>query len=481
MNRFTAISVATAFAISSVFANSTDDAINKLESKMESLQKEIKQLKKTQKKSDKKLKRVKKTLNKVKAHDAFDNVKFSIDFRNSYNYLSYKYNDYDAKPELEGTTVKNKELFTQRLFLNMKSSPNPKLSFFGKFGYYKTWGGNKISDPSLKEWQEASKPINSEFKIKEAYFVYADKYNDTPLAFSFGRRPSSDGFLANHRENNENPSSPLAHITNMEVEAGMIKVGLENSTNLPGSYVKFVYGKAHDAVTQVNDYYNYAPLAYDYELDTNKDGVSETDTDVDFFVTVASLYNDGQYKLMAQHATIFDTKGQNVVGKDKKVAAGTAYLDAISLEVNGVGDEISDFLDETKVFLSFAHTKYMPDNGYQLLGSTEDETGSSIWIGAVAPLSLGKIGVEYNHGSKYWTPITWAEDSLMGSKVAVRGDAFEVYWNTKMFDMENLTAQLRYTQVQHDYTPSIRCAGWIKPVEVDIEASNFRAMVRYQY
>jgi hypothetical protein len=362
----------------------------------------------------------------------------------------------------------------------MMAAPHPKLSFKGKFGYYKTWGGNKISDPSLKEWQEVSKPIDSEFKIKEAYFVYADNYEGTPLAFSFGRRPSSDGFLANHRENNTNPGSPLAHITNMEVEAGMVKIGLEKSTSLTGSYLKLVYGKAHDAVTQVNDYYNYAPMAYDYDLDSS-DAV-EYDEDVDFFVAVASLYNNGQYKLMAQHASILETKGQNLDTLVKKGGAGTAYLDALSLEVSGIGDGISDFWDETTAFASIAQTKYMPDSGYQLLGSTEDKTGSSFWLGTVLPTNgMGKVGIEYNQGSKYWTPITWAEDSLMGSKVAVRGSAYEVYWNKTLFDIDNLTAQLRYTHLQHDYTPNIRCAGWVKPEAVDIEATNFRAMIRYQY
>jgi len=40
---------------------------------------------------------------------------------------------------------------------------------------------------------------------------------------------------------------------------------------------------------------------------------------------------------------------------------------------------------------------------------------------------------------------------------------------------------LRYTYEQHDYTPNIRCSGWVKPEEVDIKAQNFRAFVRYQY
>jgi hypothetical protein len=187
---------------------------------------------------------------------------------------------------------------------------------------------------------------------------------------------------------------------------------------------------------------------------------------------------------MFEHANIFNTKGQNLSTKAVSTDAGTAYLDAISFQMTGVGDMINDFLDDTTLFASLARTQYNPDNGHQLLGSTDDETGYSVWAGFTIPDMItekGKIGFEYNHGSKYWTPMTWAEDSVMGSKVAVRGDAYEAYWNFNMFGLKNLTGQLRYTYEQHDYTPNIRCSGWVKPEEVDIKAQNFRAFVRYQY
>ncbi|MBT4572145.1 MAG: hypothetical protein HOB89_02085, partial [Campylobacteraceae bacterium] len=46
---------------------------------------------------------------------------------------------------------------------------------------------------------------------------------------------------------------------------------------------------------------------------------------------------------------------------------------------------------------------------------------------------------------------------------------------------DNLTAQVRYTRVQHDYTPNQKCQGWITPEEVDILAENMSFSVRYRY
>ncbi len=497
MKKYLAVAASSLIAASCLYANSTDDArveeltkqLRQMQKQMQKMEAELKKLKKTQKKTVKKVKSVSKKLNRVKAHDAFDNIKWSIDFRPSYDYIHFKYNDYKYKDkygnvhDLSGTSAKNSSLLSSRLYLNMKSSPMPKLTFTGQVAMYSTWGGNNIEmDPSVKDWSVSSKPTDTTFRVRRAYFVYSDSAFEgkLPYSFSVGRRPSTDGFLANYREGDKEPGSPLAHITNMEVDAAMVKLTLENYTSLPGSYLKLVYGRAHNGVMQANDALKgYAPYAANKDL-----GGGIEDKNVNFFVAILDAYNDGQYNLMMQHATIFNTKGMLENGMAKKAGAGRALLDAISLQVSGVGNEINDFLDNTTLFASFATSYYTPAHGYKLLGTTANKYGYSYWFGAVFPDMItenGKIGLEYNHGSQYWTPMTWAEDTVIGSKVAVRGDAYEAYWNFELFGLKNLTGQLRYTYLQHDYTPNIRCSGWVAPKPVDIEAEDFRFYLRYIY
>jgi len=439
---------------------------------------------------EKKLSKTNKKLNIVKAHDAYDNIKFSLDFRNSFDSINYTYNNYSYKgQDLSGTEASNDSLLTSRLYLNMKSSPVENLMFSGQLAMYGTWGGSHLAyDSALKTWSESSKATDAIVRVREAYFVWSDSLGDDglPYSFSVGRRPSSTGFLANMRENEE-VGSPLAHITNMEVDGAMIKLDLDKYV-LPGAYIKFVYGRAHSGGMET--LYDTASNGYKPYAQNNED----LDENVDFFVVLGSLYNDGQYNLMFEHATILDTKGARSDTKagaelpngelNKSLDAGTGYLSALSLKIDGVGNEINDFLDSTILFASIAMTTYSPDAGHQLLGSTEDETGYSFWVGATIPDMItenGRFGIEYNHGSEYWTPITWAEDTAIGSKVAVRGDAVEAYWNFNPFGAKNLTAQIRYTHVQHDYTPNIRCAGWVKPQEVDIEADDLRFFITYSY
>jgi hypothetical protein len=423
-------------------------------------------------------------LDTVQQHDAKDNIKFTMDFRNSYNYINYDYNNYK---DWSGTSKENKGLYTSRVFLNMKSSPVKKLTFTGQLAAYALWGAHVYEeDKTLKGWSASSKAGDTLLRIRQAYFVYSDTFsNGLPYSFSVGRRQATDGFLSNYREGNENPGSPLAHITNMEVDGAMFKLDLGKYT-LPGAFIKAVYGRAHSGGMQtLYDKVGYQPYAQDEE---------DYDENVDFLVLLGNLYDNGQYKMMFEHATIFNTKGARSttpVGgtlpdghKNVSLDAGNAYLDALSFQVIGVGDMINDFLDSTTLFLSLARSQYSPNAGYELLGSTSDEDGYSVWAGFSIPdmvTERGKIGFEYNHGSEFWTPMTWAEDSVMGSKLAVRGDAYEAYWNFNVMGLKNLTGQLRYTYEQHDYTPNIRCSGWVDPKEVDIQAQNLRAFIRYQY
>ena len=452
------------------------EKVNSLEEKQSqapTTQSDVKVLTDKVNKLEKKQKRTQKTLAKVKAHDAYDNVKFGIDLRSSVDRLDYKNND-------TGEKASNHSLLTSRLYLTMKSSPTKDLIFNGKLAVYSIWGSELyVTDAPLKEWSASSKPSDTVLRVKEAYFVYSSALGEQPISFSIGRRPSTNGFLSNYRENEENPGSPLAHITNMEVDAMMTKFNWDRF--LEGAYSKFVFGRAHSGemenVYGTGSSYGYStPYAY-----------TEGDDDpVDFAMVLGDAYNNGQHQLMYEWAHIFNTKGHNIADNTNAKAAGVADLYALSYKMEGVGNEISDFLDDTILFASIAGTTYNADSGYTLLGSEDggSETGYSYWLGAVFPDMFtedGKIGLEFNHGSQYWTPMTWAEDTASGSKISVRGDAYEAYWNFNLFGVKYLPSQIRYTYVQHDYTPNINCAGWIASEKADITSQDVRVSVSYRY
>jgi len=182
---------------------------------------------------------------------------------------------------------------------------------------------------------------------------------------------------------------------------------------------------------------------------------------------ILKAYDDGQYVLNATYYRGFDVPGMmNNPGFDQTQPIGSTNpammmntvgdMDgaALSFKVEGIGDEINDFLDETTFFASYAWTKSNPKDGGAMLGSMDSETGTSYWVGAQMPnLTGGKFGLEYNYGSEHWKPFTYGEDTFAGSKMAVRGSAYEAYWTQplvgKIFSM-----QVRYTYLDYDYTGS---------------------------
>lgn len=436
-----------------------------MQTQIDALTKKVQKLEKMQKYSNKKL-------SQVNAQSAYDNVKFGVDFRNAVDVIDYRDNDND-------TYATNPSLLSSRLFLTMGAAPMEGLIFQGKLAVYATWGSHLyVTDSPLKDWSSSSKAADTVMRVKEAYFVYTSALGDQPISFSIGRRPSTNGFLANYRENESEPGSPLAHITNMEVNAAM--VNLNWSRFLDGAYTKIVYGRAHQG--EMENVYGTGSTPWGpYALkDTD-------DKSVDFLVVPGSAYNDGQYEVMYEWAHVFNTKGQQFNNPaTKKEAAGTADLYSVGLKVTGIGEEISSFLDETTVFISGAYSHYDAKAGYQLLGSSDGGTrdGYSVWAGVIIPdliTDSGRLGFEYNYGSKYWTPMTWAEDTAIGSKIAVRGSAFEAYWNFDLFGVKYLPSQIRYTYVQHDYTPNVNCAGWVDSDTADITATNLRFAVSYRF
>lgn len=447
---------------------SADEA--EMQTQIDTLTKKVQKLEKMQKRTNKKL-------SKVNAQSANDNIKFGVDFRNAVDVIDYRDNAND-------TYAANPSLLTSRLYLTMGASPMSGLIFKGKLAVYSTWGSHLyVTDPALKDWAASSKAADTVMRIKEAYFVYSTEYGEQPVSFSIGRRPSTNGFLSNYRENEPTPGSPLAHITNMEVNGAMVR--LDWSRFIDGAYTKIVYGRAHSGEMQ-GVYGDVKTARMPYALSGGDVNTTLEDESVDFLVIPGNAYDNGQYQVMYQWAHIFNTKGMKLNGNVPKAAAGAADLFSVGLKVDGVGEELSDFLDETTLFISGAYTNYQAKSGYALLGSADggSRSGSSVWAGVIIPDMLtdsGRLGFEFNHGSQYWTPMTWAEDTAIGSKIAVRGNAYEAYWNFNLFGVKYLPSQIRYTYVQHDYTPNINCAGWVAPQKTDITATDLRLAVSYRY
>ena len=455
MKKFITASLVATLAISGTQASS-------LSAKLSSLEAELADLKKQVKKQNKKI-------NKVKAHDSGDNIKWGADLRTAYDNINYDM--------ANGTSQSNSDLYSLRLWLNMAYAPDQNNIFKGQLSMNKAFGADFASPVNRAfslggqfDWTGNEALTDNSLKVRQAYWLYLGDSAfgaDMPWTFSLGRRPSTGGFLANLREDDA-ANSPLGHVINVEFDGLSSKLDLSNVTGIPGMSVKLCMGKGS---TNAQPLFSSAtPYA---------DGDTSGVDDVDLAGFIFEPYNDGQYMVKATWYRGFDVPGQDplpqVSGDPMNPSVSLEqppFFDnkgdmdgaALSVLVDGLTDD--GYFSDAKVFASFAWTKSNPDGGIdlytglpnQMLGSTSSETGTSYWLGAYLPVSdgegeeYGTVGLEYNHGSEYWRPFTYAEDTMIGSKIAARGDAWEASYTYQL--TEALSMQMRYTDISYDYTGS---------------------------
>jgi hypothetical protein len=454
--------------ISSVLATSLM-ADNDLRADLEALKQEVATLKQTLKKA--KISNLKNQVKELKVATGGDNLKLSADLRASYDFIEYKLAD--------GTKVSN-NIMANRVRINMDAMPREDLIFKSQFQVNKLYGHSQQSTQfNGYDWFTSETPDDATMRLKEAYFVYFGDAGDVPYTLSFGRRPSVTGITGNFRDDDA-PSSPTAHTINLEFDGASLNFKLEDQVNIPGFAIKLCGGRGY---SNADSKYNMNGMPY-------IENASDTST-LDMMGTIIRAYDDGQYSVVANLLY-----AQNVLGLNDPMDMTSGFQSVGDLEAgsivytaDGIGDMINDFLDGTKFFASIGYSKTHPNSGQAMLGSTDSEIGYSFWTGVQfpCPISEGaRVGLEYNQGSKYWRAFTYGEDTMIGSKTAARGKAYEAYWTKDLVD-KTLSMQLRYTYIDYDYTGSdMFFGGTGMPMDpammnsVD-KASDFRAYIRYRY
>jgi len=400
-------------------------------------------------------------------------LKFNVDYRFSVDNLQYKMAD--------GSEQGNDSFMTNRLWINMNWKATDNLSFSGQLAYNKAFGGRSgiEAERSLYEtfdWITNENAYDGVVRVRSVYFLYK---NDTflgtevPWTFSIGRRPSTNGHLVNLRDN-DCASSPMGHTINVEFDGLSSKFSFEDVTGIDGMYLKFCAGRG---LTNASP--RFSPDPYETEDDV---------PNMELAGLIFVPYNDGQYGMAMQyyyatnlidaHNPLNQAEGFDTVGNLHSFTA--------NITMNGIGDEWSDYLEDTFFFISGAisvtdpkdrsgeSANYGGVDPTGMLGSKESQVGYSAWVGLQMPSLIsedGHWGLEYNKGSAYWRSITYAEDTNIGSKLATRGDAYEVYF-TEPLVKEILSLQIRYTYIDYAYSGSNGFFGNTTGTAMSIEQAN---------
>ncbi len=496
-----------------------EESIQDLKKQLETLQKKIEKMEKNQDWNTEDIGSLMDRVDETEMHTATDKISFGVDFRTRAD--SIHYNDIRMAPDLfiqnfmglSGLTrqqiytqlgsmgpipppdkydADNDIIYTNRLRLNMMGKLNRHVEFRGRLTAYKVFGdstGVKFNQGSLGDitldGNTSSLPHGDTIRMERAYLIYKNEIGEVPYSFSAGRRPSTEGPPLEYRNYSMVGGSPLATVINWQFDGASLNFNLEDVTGIPGASFKFCYGVGYE-----NDWGNSNSLNY-----------SGSDLeDVHLFGIISDLYDNGKTSLMLNYAHAWDvTDGftgltvmpfivsknadgtydfeQNSGGFISRMEPQTNIgdWDAASLLLRSAIETPNDKIDW---FLSgsWSHTnpsQVSQNPFYEIMGqgllssngNLEDRDGYSIYAGAVCPLPFfgSRLGLEYNFGSKYWFNFTGAEDSLIGSKLATRGEVYEAYYLQPIYG-NNFFLKLGGQFYDYKYTGSGNPLG--KPVEI---------------
>jgi len=511
------------------------EQLNSMSRQMEELQKKIDAMESTESEKKEQIKEMDERLNKAELHTATDKISFGIDFRTRADSIHYKdirvapssltnmfFGTYPAGfngatlaqaqaamqamiaggmvPPVDKYDADNDIIFSNRLRLEMKAKVNDQLSFAGRLAAYKVYGdstGVKFNQGSLGDvtfdGNTSSLPHGDTIRLERAYFNYKNNMGSVPINLSLGRRPSTEGPPLEYRNYSLEGGSPLASIINWQFDGASLNFGLEDVTNIPGFALKFCYGVGFEgdwgnssslsSSSSVDDVHmagfistlfdndaTSAVLNYAYAWD-----VTDGFTGLTVMPFIAYKNDDGTYNFEKNY-------GGYVSRMEPSTNIGDWQAANLLLRTNLT----EQFDKNVDLFLSgsWSHTnpsQISQNPFYEIMGqgllssngNLQSQDGYMVYAGAIFPMPLdARLGLEYNYGSEYWFNFTGAEDSLIGSKLATRGQVVEAYYIQPIFGPK-FFVQLGGQYYDYEYTGSGNPLG--APVKID-ELTSFDAL-----
>lgn len=396
--------------------------------------------------------------------------------------------------------IDNNILYTTRLRLNMKAKVADNVDFGGRLSMYKNWGdssGVKVFDSwnsFTMDGTDSGSTSGDFLRVERAYFDWKN-INNSNFYLSIGRRPSTYGPPTQYRENELRGGTPSGHLVDFNFDGITAGYNLGEITGVDGQIIRFCYGQGFESklgngelygdintkdthlggfnIDLINDGTNFVQLTTFVAQDV-VDGFKGTFA---FPTQLAAIFAPTMYQDMQKFPTFnFVTRYQpsTVIGDMKLAGLGLAreedngltYFTSLGwtrLEPNGkaglFGGMGTDAIFEAQLNADGSQIIMMPARAE----NDDNHDGYGVYAGVQIPAPLGKLGLEYNYGSKYWTPFTQAQDDMLGSKLATRGHVGEAYY---IFDINrNMFIKIGGLYYDYKYTGSGSPVG--KPQKID--------------
>jgi hypothetical protein len=406
-----------------------------------------------------------------------------------------------AKPHV--SDINNDYMYTTRLRLNMKADVASNMNFAGRLTMYKNWGDSTNTnvfdswDSFSMDGTSSGRPSGDYLRVERAFFNWKD-IAGSDFYLSIGRRPSTYGPPSNYRVNEMRGGTPSGHLVDFNFDGFTIGYHLGNLTGIEGQAIRFCFGQGFESEWGNGEKFNDGinknlddTLLGGFNIDAYNDG----QTLVQFTLFRAQDVVDGfkgEFAFPTQYAPLFAPTMNKDMQKfpnmnfEVRYTPSTVVGDINLAAVGFTREEDNGFVwfgslamtqlrsnGEAGMFGGMGNDAVfeaqLSDDGSEIImmpAKAEDDKnqeGYGVYVGMRVPAPMGKFGLEYNYGSKYWTPFTQNQDDLIGSKLATRGQVGEIYY---IFDI-NPHAFIKIGGLYYDYEYSGSGSPVGKPVKVD--------------
>ncbi|WP_456371295.1 DUF3373 family protein [Thermodesulfatator atlanticus] len=357
--------------------------------------------------------------------------------------------------QLQEGYKENDTIWTNRMRLNFKVNPTENVNVKVRLAYYKIWGmSDDYVSPELfpsmsNNFTFGVRPSDSRLYVDRAYFNWTN-IADLPIWISFGRRPTTHGAPSHLREGLDKREASPAGI-NIDVPFDGATIGYQYTWPWPGR-IRFCYGRGFESgfkmpIDRAKDDIDFYGFVWDVLDDKDRNmmlilQLFKAEGVMDFPegtwvmsklgpMHVTTNHNLGDiYEIGATWLHKVDIPYLGLDGADYFVSLGLSITDPDKLGAMPV-----------YVYDSNAQSGQEMNMYYTLLGGfsladpsavdTSTHTGWAVYLGARIPVPQvpgGKLGLEYNYGSKWWMPFMVATDDVYFNKLATRGHVGEIYW-----------------------------------------------------
>ncbi|MCP4713809.1 MAG: DUF3373 family protein [Deltaproteobacteria bacterium] len=368
-----------------------------------------------------------KLMDVVERKTLLDRLEIGAELRVRADWFDYKNNDTNHEEQVSG-------LFSNRLRLNLFSQITDRLRFNGRLVSYFNWNDNsQPSFPLHNSNNRARIPDDTDVKVERAYLDYFFNFGELfPMALTVGRLPNTDGMPTDLRNDTERKSTFPSFMWDLETDGAVLSLELNKLTGLKKSALRFLCGR----------------IVLDSDQSLYRPGVYAPDN-MDLFAlqfeTGFHRMRNTMLMLSAVYAPEWISPSLYSLGFRLKEDPGElgsvvklgAYIQSKRfLQSNfdifaGMGYARVDGNGKAAVWSTLGGLARMP----LALNSSDGNRDTSSWGLHVGfryniPWQLlngAKLGVEYNHGTKYWLGVNRGSDDPFG-KLGTRGDAWEFYY-----------------------------------------------------